>query len=42
MQELRVVPAALPSVENNLSIANLDLVDLTSAADPDGVFRGFR
>ncbi|MEK8106226.1 hypothetical protein NKG94_15485 [Micromonospora sp. M12] len=37
----RVVPAELWSIENNLSIANMDFVEFADAADPDGVFRGF-
>jgi hypothetical protein len=41
LREMRVVPGALASVENNLSIANMDWVDFAGAADPDGVFRGF-
>jgi len=38
----RVVPEHLWSVESNVSIANMDFSDFASAADPDGVFRGFR
>jgi hypothetical protein len=41
VRELRVVPQALASVENNLSIANMDWDDFVGSADPDGVFRGF-
>lgn len=37
----RVVPAELWSVENNLSIANMDFAEFADHADPDGVFRGF-
>ncbi|PPK90182.1 hypothetical protein CLV92_1272 [Kineococcus xinjiangensis] len=40
-EELRVTPAALWSIENNLSIANMDWEDFTAATGPDGVFRGF-
>ncbi|ABS04293.1 hypothetical protein Krad_2825 [Kineococcus radiotolerans SRS30216 = ATCC BAA-149] len=40
-RELRVAPGALASVENNLSIANVDWEEFAGAADPDGVFRGF-
>lgn len=39
---LRVVLSALWAVENNLSIANMDFDDFVEAADPDGVFRGFK
>lgn len=41
-RELRVTPPALASVENNLSIANMDWEEFAGSADPDGVFRGFR
>jgi Domain of unknown function (DUF6924) len=30
------------SVENNLSIANMDFEDFADATDDDGIFRGFR
>jgi len=29
------------SVENNLSISNMDFSDFADSADADGVFRGF-
>ena len=37
----RVIPAQMWSIENNLSIANMDFVEFADAAGPDGVFRGF-
>lgn len=37
----RVVPSALWTVENNLSISNMDFSDFAGAADAGGVFRGF-
>jgi hypothetical protein len=37
----RVIPAEMASVENNLSIANMDFSDFTDSLDQDGVFRGF-
>jgi len=37
----RVVPREMWSVENNLSIANMDWSDYADSADADGVFRGF-
>jgi hypothetical protein len=40
-RQFRVIPAQAWSVENNLSIANLDFADFLANADPDGVFRGF-
>ncbi|GAB2825282.1 hypothetical protein GCM10027176_32160 [Actinoallomurus bryophytorum] len=38
---LRVVVEELSSIENNLSISNMDFDDFTAAADEHGVFRGF-
>jgi hypothetical protein len=38
---LRAIPAVTWSVENNLSIANMDFDDFLTSADPDGVFRGY-
>lgn len=40
-RELRAVPAAVQSVENNLSIANMDFAEFADAVDEDGIFRGF-
>lgn len=37
----RVAVASLWSVENNLSLANMDWADFAGACDHDGVFRGF-
>jgi len=37
----RVVPAQLGSVENNLSLGNMDFRDFRDAAGPDEIFRGF-
>ncbi|WBC08931.1 hypothetical protein [Micromonospora sp. WMMA1947] len=37
----RVLPAEMWSVEDNLSIGNMDFFEFADAADPDGVFRGF-
>lgn len=37
----RVVPHEAWSVQNNLSIANMDFRDFADCADADGVFRGF-
>jgi hypothetical protein len=39
--EFRVVVTHLWSVENNLSLANMDWVDFAGNASKDGVFRGF-
>jgi hypothetical protein len=38
----RVIPTEMWSVENNLSISNMDYSEFADSADPDGVFRGFR
>ncbi|HEX6575891.1 MAG TPA: hypothetical protein VF042_13055, partial [Gemmatimonadaceae bacterium] len=40
--QFRAVPAAIQSIENNLSIANMDFADFADAVDPDGVFRNYR
>lgn len=37
----RVIPREMWSVENNLSIANMDYSEFADDADADGVFRGF-
>ena len=37
----RVVPSEMWSVENNLSLANMDFFEFAEAVDHDGVFRGF-
>lgn len=39
---LRAVPEHLWGIENNVSLANMDFSEFAEAADPDGVFRGFR
>ena len=38
----RVIPSEAWSVENNLSLGNMDFDEFASAVDGDGVFRGFR
>jgi hypothetical protein len=37
----RVVPSSMWSVENNLSIANMDFEEFAENVGPDGIFRGF-
>jgi hypothetical protein len=37
----RVIPSEMWSVENNLSIANMDFAEFAEAADADGIFRGY-
>jgi hypothetical protein len=40
-EQFRSLPAAIPSIEANLSIANLSWEDFARAVDNAGVFRGF-
>jgi hypothetical protein len=41
-RSFRVIPGAVQSVENNLSIANMDFFEFADAAEQDGgVYRGF-
>jgi hypothetical protein len=37
----RVIPAQMWSVQNNLSLANMDWEEFADSVDPDGIFRGF-
>ena len=37
----RVIPAHMWSVENNLSLANMDFEEFAESVDSEGVFRGF-
>lgn len=41
LSKVRFVPSETWSVENNLSIANMDPEDFIEASDEDGIFRGF-
>lgn len=40
-RHFRVIPSKMWSVQNNLSIANMDFREFSENVDPDGVFRGF-
>lgn len=40
-RSFRVIPSEMWSVENNLSLANMDWEDFAGNVDADGVFRGF-
>lgn len=40
-QTVRVIPSQMWSIENNLSISNMDFEVFVESADPDGVYRGF-
>jgi hypothetical protein len=37
----RALPSTIQSIENNLTLANMDFREFADAAGPDGVFRGF-
>ena len=37
----RVVPSEMWSVQNNLTISNMDWEEFTDNVDTDGIFRGF-
>ena len=41
IKAFRALPAMVQSIENNLSLANMDFEDFAGAVDPHGVFRGF-
>ena len=40
-RSFRALPSCIQSVENNLSLANMDFEEFAGAAGKDGVFRGF-
>ena len=40
-KEFRAVPSQIQSIENNLSIANMDFEEFADSVDQDGIFRGF-
>lgn len=40
-REFRAIPSQIQSVENNLSLANMDFVEFDESVGEDGVFRGF-
>jgi hypothetical protein len=40
-RQFRAIPAAIQSIENNLSIANMDFFEFANAVGSDGIFRGF-
>jgi hypothetical protein len=39
-REFRSLPSEIQSIENNLSIANMDFEEFADAVDDDGVYRG--
>jgi hypothetical protein len=38
----RALPSQIQSIQNNLSIGNMDFEEFANNIDPDGVFRGFK
>jgi hypothetical protein len=40
-RSFRALPTTIQSIENNLSIANMDFAEFADNADEDGVLRGF-
>jgi hypothetical protein len=40
-RSFRAIPSRIQSIENNLSIANMDFEEFEEAVDKDGIFRGF-
>jgi hypothetical protein len=41
IRTFRAIPPAIQSIQNNLSIANMDFEEFANSVDDDGVFRGF-
>lgn len=41
IKKFRAIPSTIQSIENNLSIANMDFEEFANSVDDDGVFRGF-
>lgn len=39
--DFRAIPTTIQSIENNLSIANMDFEEFAGSVDDDGIFRGF-
>jgi hypothetical protein len=39
-RSFRAIPSQIQSIQNNLSIANLDFCDFADYVDQDGIFRG--
>jgi hypothetical protein len=40
-RQFRAIPTAIQSIQNNLSIANMDFFEFANAVGADGIFRGF-
>jgi hypothetical protein len=41
LRTFRAVLSTIQSIENNLSLANMDFEDFVNSVGKDGVFRGF-
>lgn len=41
IRTMRAIPSAIASVDNNLSICNMEFEDFAESSDEDGIFRGF-
>ena len=41
IRSFRALPSTIQSIENNLTIANMDFEDFRNAVHQDGIFRGF-
>jgi hypothetical protein len=41
IKTFRAIPSTIQSIENNLSIANMDFEEFAHSVDVDGVFRSF-
>lgn len=40
-RSFRAIPSTVQSIQNNLSLANMDFFEFAESADKDGIFRGF-
>jgi hypothetical protein len=40
-RNFRVIPSSMWSIENNLSLGNMDFEEFAESVGPDGIFRGF-
>jgi len=40
-RSFRTIPSKIQSIENNLSLANMDFEEFAESVDKDGIFRGF-
>jgi hypothetical protein len=42
IRTFRAIPSTIQSIQNNLSIANMDFEEFAGNVDTDGIFRGFK